>query len=546
MLQLIAQLQAEPLYLMSLAKPIITLAVLGPWAWIVGRLDKDAGYYYLKQQLWSMAHIGAGLVGFAFIVLFPIFWVGLVLGLMVLAGESAGYVLYRNREVDEAERWSGMDIIRKVQREREQKAAERAIERSGVKLMDKNESRIEIPHGSDPRTPAFDYFQDMLSFGVPRGAELLEINVDAEKAAFSAKIDGVRYPLEAPENALCVQLIDFIKEHAGMDVNDRRRKQTGKIWVEIEGMGKHTLQVTVAGSTRALQMQIEIDPQARTNIAVEKLGLLPKQLTIVKQLVQETSGVVLIASPPGTGTTTTIYSLMQAHDAYTASVLTFEKEAVFSLEGVSHNLFPAGASNDQIQEQFASLLRSDPNVMMVSQLVSTDMAKMAAQQAEDTRFYIPMPAKDTLAALKIWLKVVGDRPLAAQSLSAIISQRLVRKLCPTCRAPYLPDAAAMKRLKITNPEQQLFKASGKLVIKNTELPCTLCHGLGYRGRVAVFEVMHIDREARSLIASGEGERLRSHLRKNHMLYLQEAALANVVEGITDIKEVTRVLGEQKD
>jgi len=156
-----------------------------------------------------------------------------------------------------------------------------------------------------------------------------------------------------------------------------------------------------------------------------------------------------------------------------------------------------------------------------------------------------MPAKDTTSALKLWIKVVADQKMAAKSLAAIISQRMVRRLCHTCRAPYLPDAAALKKLNVPKSSVgQLYKASGKVIVKETEEPCPDCHGLGYRGRIGVYEVMMIDQEARNYIASGEGEKLRAHLRQHRMVYLQEAALAKVVEGISDIKEVTRVMGDK--
>ena len=546
MYQLIAQLEAQPLYLMSIVKLILLLLVLIPWAWIVGRLNKDAGYYFLKQKEWGMGHIGAGILGFGVMLLVPIFWIGWPLAVIILVGEMFAYVTYRNGQVNEKQQWSFADIVKGIQEKGEAKEREKAKQLANVKLMDKSEAILDVPHGDDPRTPAFDLFQNMLVFAVPRGADQLEMTVDAEKATFVARIDGIRYPQQAPEKELSVQLIDYLKEHAGMDLAERRRKQTGKMWVEVENYGKHTLQLTTAGSTRALQLVIEIDPDGRLDIPLKALGLLKPQREKIEELVQDLTKVVIFSSPPRTGTTTTMYAMLQAHDPYTSSVMTFEKKKAFEVEGVNHNEFPEGASNEQIMEQFASLLRADPNVMMLSHLLNTDMAQLVARQSEDTRFYLPLPAKDTMSSLKLWMKVVGDRRLAAESLGAIISQRLVRKLCHTCRAPYQPDAAALKKLNIAQGSvTQLYKASGKVIVKDEPQPCPDCHGLGYRGRVGVFEIMFIDREARSLIASGEGDRLKAHLRKQRMIYLQEAALAKVVEGVSDIKEVTRVMAEHQ-
>lgn len=544
---ILAQLQAEPLMLSSLIKPILLLIVLGPWAWLVGRLDKDAEYFHLPRRYWGMAHLGAGLLGFAVIVLTPMFIIGLLLGLMILVGEVFGYIMFRNKNVSEDQRWSGLDMLRKAQEGREHKADIKAREMADVKLYSKDEQQLDIPHGSDPRTPAFEQFQKMLVFAVQRGADRLEMVVDKEKAAFQVRIDGVRYSQPAPEPELGLQLIQYLKENSGMDPEEQRRKQTGQMWVEVEDRDRNTLDLVTAGSTRARQLTIDIDAEGRNEKKLADLGLInPTQLEPVRELIQDTTGVVIFASPPHQGTTTTMYSFLQEHDPYTSSVMTYEQEIAFPVEGVNHNLYPENASKDQIVDEFASMLRRDPNVMMISQLLSPEMAKMIAQYAEDTRFYLPMPAKDTFTALKMWLKVIGDARTGAGSLSAVISQRLMRKLCSVCRAPYKPDAAAIKKLNLTKAKfDHLYKASGKVVMKEEQVTCPTCHGLGYRGRIAVYEVMILDREARALIASNESERLLAHFRKQKMVYLQEAALAKVVEGVCDIKEVTRVMSESK-
>lgn len=547
MFQMIAQIEAEPMVLMSIAKPVLMLIVLGGWAWLVGRLDKDAGFYYANQQQWGMAHLGVGVIGFMVILLVPIFWVGLPLGIMVLAGGSVGYVAYRNGKVPEEEKWNPKDIVNELSKKHERERGERAKAQAKVNLVDKGGAIMEVPHGDDPRTPAFELFQDMLVFAVPRGADRIDMTVDAEKAKFIVRIDGVRVAQPAPDRELCVQLIDYLKENAGMDLAERRRKQVGKLGVEVEGYDHHEIKLTTLGSTRSIQMTIEFDLEDSHKIEIDEMGLLPRQKQAIEDmLASDLSKVVIFASPPGCGTTSSMYAMMNKHDPYTSSVMTYEKLSPFQMEGVNHNLFQEGASSEQLTDQFAALLRSDPNVMLVEQIATPEMGRLIAQSAEDTRFYISLPAKDTLGALKLWIKIVGDQRLAAESLGMIVSQRLTRRLCLTCRAPYQPDAAAMKKLNMKKDSTaHLYKASGKVVLKEEQSICQDCHGMGYRGRIGVFEVMPVDKTASALIASGEGERLRAHLRKQHMVYLQEAALAKVVEGVSDIKEVTRTMGEHQ-
>jgi len=256
---------------------------------------------------------------------------------------------------------------------------------------------------------------------------------------------------------------------------------------------------------------------------------------------------VIVSAPPKHGTTTTLYSLAQEHDPYTSSVMTWEDEIAYEVEGVNHNIIPAGATPEVFNEKLAAMLRSDPNVMLLGRLADSHTAKVLAEVADDVRSYIPLFKDDAMSVLVAWIKALGDPKLAGRSLRAVVAQRLVRRLCPVCRQAYTPDPAALKKLNLPPDKvSQLYRASGKVADeKGREETCPSCLGLGYRGRIAVFETIVVDEQAQQLIATNQGDKLKAHLRKNRMLYLQESALAKVVEGVTDIKEITRALAEGK-
>ncbi len=535
---------ADPVFLMSWFKPLVFLAVLIGWAWAVSRLDKDAAFFYLPRQWWNLAQLGCGVIGFGLMLLIPIFSLGLLIGVVVLLGGLLGYAYYRNSRVPEKMQWSlSLDSI--TQMIQAQQTA-RAQSRATLTLLSQDESRIDVPSGSDPRAEAHAALERVLDYALPRGADRIDLAVDSKKASMSVRIDGVRYPQDQLDPQLAMGLIDYVKEAAGLDAEDRRKKQSGSFKIDLEG-DRHTLDVTSSGSTRGYTLAIEIDAGRRAQMPLTHLGLLDQQKEQLKKVIQSRGKVVLVAAPPRHGGTTTLYSLLQEEDPYTASVVTLEDEKVFELEGVSHNVMPDGFSAAQFNEKLSVLLRSDPQVMLVSRLVDQQTAKLAAQAADEVRFYIPIPRDDTFAGLKMWVKVVGDARQAAQGLGAIVSQRLVRKLCTTCRTPYKPEAAALKKLNLS-PEKvsQFYHASGQVVVKGKPQPCPACLGLGYRGRTGVFELMVLDDQARKHIAAGETDKLRTYLRKRKMLWLQEAGLAKVVEGVTDIKEVTRALAEKGD
>jgi general secretion pathway protein E len=358
-------------------------------------------------------------------------------------------------------------------------------------------------------------------------------------------VDGVKYAQPKPEGRLAISMIDYLKGNAGLDVADRRRRQVGQTQIEAEGLGSHRLTLVTSGSTRAMSLSIRIDPEKHLGMTLDKIGLLPAQLQQIQAVVAAGKGVVLAACPGGQGMSTTLYALLQQHDPYTQSVATLEDEIEFQIEGVNHHAIDAGADAAAIANRLTVLLRSDPQVLMLSRITDAQVVKPLVSAAGEARFYAGLRMGDSFMALRAWIKLVGDPQQAAASLSAIVAQRLVRRLCPTCRVGFKPDPAALKKLNLPAGGGSLFKPSGQVMVKGKPAVCPACLGLAYRGRVGVFEVMVLDDAARRLIAAGQLDQLRAYLRKNKMKLLQEAALDKVVEGVTSIAEITRVLAEKQ-
>ncbi|MEM1107914.1 MAG: ATPase, T2SS/T4P/T4SS family [Planctomycetota bacterium] len=531
---------AQSVFLMSFVKPVLFLAAVGGWAWVVTQLDKDAAFYYLKRSEFNLIQFGSAVLGFGAMLLLPIFWLGFPLGLIILAGGVAGYVVYRNGQVPEDERWSA--DFESFKQKRREKTEAKLQRKATLNMTDPDGKPLPIPKAGEEDLAAYMVLDKLMTFALPRNANQVDLTVDTQQAKYRVHIDGVRYPQEAPEPAEAVKLIDYIKKISGMDVEDRRRKQEAELSITVENSGSHQLHIISAGSTRGLQMQINIDGEQTANIPLAHLGFAPNQFQAIQSLLHQKGKAVLVSSGPKSGKTTTLYSLLQEHDPYTTMVVTLEEEQLLELEGVDHTLIPAGKPASEFNEKLGVIVRSDPNVLMVSKVADEQSAKTLAMSAEDTRCYIPSDQPDTLSALQAWMKQVGNPRTVGENLGAVIAQRLVRRLCHTCRVPYSPDPGALQRLNLPADQvTELFRASGKVMVKDKEIDCPDCHGLGYRGRIGVFEVMIIDDQAARYISANELDSLRLHLRKQKMLYLQEAALTKVVDGTTDIKEVTRVM-----
>jgi type II secretory ATPase GspE/PulE/Tfp pilus assembly ATPase PilB-like protein len=545
MLHTLAQtLEAQPVWLMSLFKPLLMLIVLGGWAWVISFYDKDLAYYFLPRQMWNGIQMGLGVAAFGLWLTIPLFWLGFVLALVLLGGGVLGYALFRNSKVQPSQRWdfSLASFKKKVEEAQQAQAQKRAM----LVMMTKDEGELEVPVGDDPRAMAHQTLEKVLDFALTRGADRFDMAVDSSKAVIVARIDGVKYPQPAVEPKIAVALIDYLKANAGLDLQDRRRRQNGVAHVRWGEDSRHALEINTHGSVQSMTASVLIDPTTLGNISYDKLGLLEPQRQAMQPILGHKGGVVIVSSPSGHGQTTTLYSLVQTHDPYTQGVVAYEIEKAYDIEGVNHLQRPGDDPQANI-DQLAGILRRDPDVVMLDKLTDTKMAQMVAKSSEDIRFYFGLPQTDVFSTLKTWIKATGEAPLAAEHLAAVLSQRLIRKLCPTCRIGYTPDVDALRKLNLpADKVQQLFKAGGKIKVgKEKEKTCPTCYGIGYRGRFAVYEVMVLDDEARKLVASGQLDALRAHVRKQKMLYLQEAALARVVEGTTDIKEITRALSSEK-
>ncbi|MEO1237147.1 MAG: ATPase, T2SS/T4P/T4SS family, partial [Planctomycetota bacterium] len=426
---------AQAVFLMSFVKPVLFLATAGGWAWVVAYLDKDAAFYYLKRSQFNLIQLAAAVLGFGAMLFIPIFWVGWPLGVLILAGGAAGYVVYRNGEVPEDERWTAnLDSFR----QRRAEAAEAKQQAKATLVIKRDGTAVPIPSPGEPALGPYMVLNDLMSFALPRNASQIDLSVDTERAKYRVHIDGVRYPQEAPEPAEAVKLVDYIKHVAGMDLEDRRRKQEARLSVTVENQGSHDIHVVSAGSTRGLQVQITFDPEATSNIPLDHLGLAPNQLVAVRELLAQKGKTILVASTTKQGKTTTLYSLLQEHDPYTTTVTTLEEEVLFELEGVDHTTLPRGKSAGEYNEKLGVILRGDPQVVMVSRLADDQTARLLAQAADETRAYVPLEQPDTYSALRAWMKQVGDARTVGEGLGAVIAQRLVRRLCHTCRVPYTP------------------------------------------------------------------------------------------------------------
>jgi type II secretory ATPase GspE/PulE/Tfp pilus assembly ATPase PilB-like protein len=334
--------------------------------------------------------------------------------------------------------------------------------------------------------------------------------------------------------------LSHVKVKAGMDGAERRRPQDGRWIMDLddsapaEGVDLRISSIpTLHGEDLAMRL-VAHNPQ---HMVLEQLGMMPAQLGHYRTMIQNPGGLILITGPTGSGKTATLYSTLIRLNDGTRKINTIEDPIEFAVDGLRQSQV-----NPAIDLGFSQLLRSvlrqNPDVIMVGEIRDEETAKTVVHAANSgTLVFATLHAPAAPAAVQC-LKNLGAHPhFIAASLRGVVSQRLVRTLCPTCRTSLdISDApfAFEEVIKELEPGEgrSLFSASG----------CKACGMSGYAGRTGVFEIMPVTPALRELIANARPAReLRDKAVEEGMLQFRQAALLKVARGQTSIEEVFRVI-----
>jgi type II secretory ATPase GspE/PulE/Tfp pilus assembly ATPase PilB-like protein len=338
--------------------------------------------------------------------------------------------------------------------------------------------------------------------------------------------------------------VQYLKHMAGLDMNERRKPQTGTFRALMDGK-KYTIQITSLGSASGESVKLITNPKDRQNFKLDAMGFSEDQLATIRAS-KEGGGLVLLGAPRGQGLTSLCYAMVRDHDAFLFHVHTIERAPEFDMEGITQNALAANAPPAEEAKLINWVVSQEPDVLMVTSIEESKGAQdLAKYSADPRRVYVGMRAGSTLDALKQWRKLVGDDSLALRNLKMIIVGRLVRRLCSACKVGYTPDPNTLKKLNM-NPDVvgKLYQARKEPMrdAKGNVVPCTFCNDLAFHGRFGIYEVMTIDDEIRSVIkAGGADAQIKQAQRKQRSRSLQEVALAQVQAGETSVEEVLRVL-----
>ena len=419
---------------------------------------------------------------------------------------------------------------------RPEKSLDRLIETMGqsaelVQIEDEEVAEeYNITEAAASERPVVKLVDMILSEGILSRASDIHVEPEEGGVAVRYRIDGVLRQIMKIPRAAGLPLISRIKIMSSLDIADRLRPQDGRARVAVNGQ-PIDLRVSTLPAAHGEKVVIRILDSRATVKSLDTLGLLPNETEAILKLLQFHEGIILVTGPTGSGKTTTLYGMINQIKSEGVNIVTVEDPVEYRV---------AGIVQVQVQEKtgltFAaalrSILRQDPNVVLVGEIRDKETALIATQASLTGHLVLSTLHTNDAANAVTRLVDIGVEPYKiAAALRGVLAQRLMRRLCPTCRESHTDAPPDNLKRWIPNGTT-LYRAAG----------CPDCAMTGYRGRFAIVEVLTMTPEVERRIAAGEpADRIAQAARKSGMLGLWHSGLSHVLKGEASVEELLRVV-----
>jgi type IV pilus assembly protein PilB len=346
------------------------------------------------------------------------------------------------------------------------------------------------------------------------------------------RIDGVLYEMQAIPKALATALVSRVKVMSKLDIAERRLPQDGRIELHL-GEAPVDLRVAVLPTMFGESVVLRVLDRSNVQLSLDKIGLREDDLERFRMLINKPNGIVVVTGPTGSGKTTTLYAALNELNSIDVKILTAEDPVEYDVQG----LVQCQVNTDQ-ELTFAKLLRSflrqDPDIILVGEIRDLETAQIAIQASLTGHLVLTTLHTNDAPSTVLRLVDLGvETFLLTATIEAIVAQRLVRRVCSKCKEFFTPTEEQLMELALrpADVEGRTF-ARGR--------GCETCLKSGYKGRMALFEIMTMDDEIRELVIKQASTRvLRTEARKRGMRTLREAGLLAIYDGQTTIDEVVR-------
>lgn len=387
------------------------------------------------------------------------------------------------------------------------------------------------------KTPVVEALNDILVDASKRGASDIHFDPLEEYMKARIRIDGQLHDYVIIPNSIKKNLITRIKIISGMNITESRLPQDGAIKATIKDVDLD-LRVSSIPTIEGEKIVIRILDYSMSNSGLEALGFSDINLKKVIQMINVPNGIILITGATGSGKSTTVYSILQRLNKEETNIITVEDPIEMNITGINQI-----QTNSEIGLDFAtalrSILRQDPNIIMIGEIRDTETAKIAVRASITGHLVLStIHTNDSLNTIERLLDMDVERYLLSSALTGIISQKLARKLCPHCRT----------KRPTTQYEKDIFKKVLETDIDEvyTANGCEHC-GNGYSGRIAVHEVLMINQDIKDAISSNiRKDALRELVYNSDVITLLQDGLEKVVAGLTTFEEILKIIELEED
>lgn len=543
-----------PGFYYSLFKLVVFLAGYFSWQASCSWVDRDVRELGIESSAPNALMTFAGLGGLLVLWLMPSFFLGFLAFLVLYIGAALLYVTHRNQKVEDddrvlteqhlralARRYLRLDLTTKEEKERNPRVPVRFIGK-GDKDRD-DTARVKRVQESKGYKGAM----EMVYEAVQKRATDIHMEPSKSEMAVRLRIDGIMVTVTPFSRAMGDAVVNIIKVLCNMDITEKRKPQDGSFSAQIRD---HIVdfRVASAGSVVGEKLVMRILDKSQQIIDLTQLGMRDKMRDQIHSVVGQPHGMMIVCGPTGAGKSTTLYACLNEIDRYQKNIITIENPVEYQLANVTQIEVNTKAGKTFASE-LRSILRQDPDIIMIGEIRDQETAEIACQAAQTGHMvFTTLHANDTVTALGRLIDLGVQPFMIASATSAILGQRLVRLLCPTCKVRYKPNPELLRKANLPVEKIKFFfrppdapeddDADGD---GNRQGACETCGGTGYYKRSGIYELLIITDKIRELIRDNPNlNAIRQEAVKGGMRYLYEDGLRKVLEGETSIQELLRV------
>ncbi len=538
-------------FYLNLFKFIPVLVVYLLWAWTTNWVEHDTKELNnLKFGIWNSVVFAAGALGLLLVFAIPIYPIGLALLLLLYFVPIFVYVYARNQTVPDDQKVLTPYHFGELANDLLFRLGMRPIFNRDVGTADREGPPITFiaktqgsTKGDSSRVSqaeesrSFMAAKELVYDAVLRRATDIHLEPTTEQLSVRYRIDGILHAAEPFDRPTGDAVVNVFKVLSAMDISEKRKPQDGSFGAKLQARDLD-FRVATSGSKAGEKLVMRILDNSTAVSKLEDLGMRTKLVEAVRAIVTQPHGMFLCCGPTGAGKSTTLYAALREIDRYQKNIITVEDPIEYQLDNITQMEINTKAGQT-FATSLRSILRQDPDVIMIGEIRDQETASIACQSANTGHLvFSTVHSNDAVTALFRLLDLGVEPFMLATALSAVLGQRLVRLLCEVCKEPYKPKPEFLKKANLPVEKVDVFYRRPE----NPEQVCPQCGGTGYFGRIGIYELMVVTEPMREMIRENPSiNKIKAEARKAGMILLQEDGLRQVIQGKTSIEELMRVV-----